>query len=307
MIEIRDLRKSYGKTEALKGISFEVGDGEAFAFLGPNGAGKTTTIKIMMGFLRPDSGTVRMFGKDISVYGKEVRKKVGFLPEEIGFYENLSVYDNMDFYARLFGIPKLERSKVTNEILDQVGLSDRKRSKVKELSHGLKQRLGIAQSLINHPDLLIYDEPTSGLDPRSSYEIRELIKSLLKGGVTLFLSSHLLYEVQQICDGVAIIDKGRLVKRGKIKDLIKEIEGHLIRAKITCLNLDAEIVDSVKKIDGVKVIDSKDKTILVEAKDEEMIANINSRLVKMGGKVSKIEYISPDLEQVFLKLTGDNK
>ncbi|HDI23900.1 MAG TPA: ABC transporter ATP-binding protein [Thermoplasmatales archaeon] len=307
MIEIRDLRKSYGKTEALKGISFEVGDGEAFAFLGPNGAGKTTTIKIMMGFLRPDSGTVRMFGKDISVYGKEVRKKVGFLPEEIGFYENLSVYDNMDFYARLFGIPKLERSKVINEILDQVGLSDRKRSKVKELSHGLKQRLGIAQSLINHPDLLIYDEPTSGLDPRSSYEIRELIKSLLKGGVTLFLSSHLLYEVQQICDGVAIIDKGRLVKRGKIKDLIKEIEGHLIRAKITCLNLDAEIVDSVKKIDGVKVIDSKDKTILVEAKDEEMIANINSRLVKMGGKVSKIEYISPDLEQVFLKLTGDNK
>jgi len=307
VIEIRDLRKSYGKTEALKGISFEVGDGEAFAFLGPNGAGKTTTIKIMMGFLRPDSGTVRMFGKDISVYGKEVRKKVGFLPEEIGFYENLSVYDNMDFYARLFGIPKLERSKVTNEILDQVGLSDRKRSKVKELSHGLKQRLGIAQSLINHPDLLIYDEPTSGLDPRSSYEIRELIKSLLKGGVTLFLSSHLLYEVQQICDGVAIIDKGRLVKRGKIKDLIKEIEGHLIRAKITCLNLDAEIVDSVKKIDGVKVIDSKDKTILVEAKDEEMIANINSRLVKMGGKVSKIEYISPDLEQVFLKLTGDNK
>lgn len=307
MIEIRDLRKSYGKTEALKGISFEVGDGEAFAFLGPNGAGKTTTIKIMMGFLRLDSGTVRMFGKDISVYGKEVRKKVGFLPEEIGFYENLSVYDNMDFYARLFGIPKLERSKVINEILDQVGLSDRKRSKVKELSHGLKQRLGIAQSLINHPDLLIYDEPTSGLDPRSSYEIRELIKSLLKGGVTLFLSSHLLYEVQQICDGVAIIDKGRLVKRGKIKDLIKEIEGHLIRAKITCLNLDAEIVDSVKKIDGVKVIDSKDKTILVEAKDEEMIANINSRLVKMGGKVSKIEYISPDLEQVFLKLTGDNK
>jgi len=307
VIEIRDLRKSYGKTEALKGISFEVGDGEAFAFLGPNGAGKTTTIKIMMGFLRPDSGTVRMFGKDISVYGKEVRKKVGFLPEEIGFYENLSVYDNMDFYARLFGIPKLERSKVINEILDQVGLSDRKRSKVKELSHGLKQRLGIAQSLINHPDLLIYDEPTSGLDPRSSYEIRELIKSLLKGGVTLFLSSHLLYEVQQICDGVAIIDKGRLVKRGKIKDLIKEIEGHLIRAKITCLNLDAEIVDSVKKIDGVKVIDSKDKTILVEAKDEEMIANINSRLVKMGGKVSKIEYISPDLEQVFLKLTGDNK
>lgn len=307
MIEIRDLRKSYGKTEALKGISFEVENGEAFAFLGPNGAGKTTTIKIMMGFLRPDSGTVRMFGKDVSVYGKEVRKKVGFLPEEIGFYENLSVYDNMDFYARLFGIPKLERSKVINEILDQVGLSDRKRSKVKELSHGLKQRLGIAQSLINHPDLLIYDEPTSGLDPRSSYEIRELIKSLLKGGVTLFLSSHLLYEVQQICDGVAIIDKGRLVKRGKIKDLIKEIEGHLIRAKITCLNLDAEIVDSVKKIDGVKVIDSKDKTILVEAKDEEMIANINSRLVKMGGKVSKIEYISPDLEQVFLKLTGDNK
>ena len=307
MIEIRDLRKSYGKTEALKGISFEVENGEAFAFLGPNGAGKTTTIKIMMGFLRPDSGTVRMFGKDVSVYGKEVRKKVGFLPEEIGFYENLSVYDNMDFYARLFGIPKLERSKVINEILDQVGLSDRKRSKVKELSHGLKQRLGIAQSLINHPDLLIYDEPTSGLDPRSSYEIRELIKSLLKGGVTLFLSSHLLYEVQQICDGVVIIDKGRLVKRGKIKDLIKEIEGHLIRAKITCLNLDAEIVDSVKKIDGVKVIDSKDKTILVEAKDEEMIANINSRLVKMGGKVSKIEYISPDLEEVFLKLTGDNK
>jgi len=307
VIEVRNLKKSYGKIVALDCISFEVKKGEAFAFLGPNGAGKTTTIKILMGFLYPDSGEVKIFGKDVNRYEKEIRKRVGFLPEEVGFYENLTVYDNMDFYARLFGIPKLERNKIIKETLERVGLLDRKDSKVKELSHGMKQRLGIAQSLINHPELLIYDEPTSGLDPRSSYEVRKLIKDLLKEGVTLFLSSHLLYEVQQICDTVAIIDKGKLVKKDRIENLIREIRGQTIRVRITCLNLNEDILKIAREVRGVTKIKTSDKTIIADVKDEDTIANLNSEITKAGGRITKIEHLTPDLEQIFLKLTGENK
>ena len=307
VIEVSNLKKSYGKIVALDGISFEVKKGEAFAFLGPNGAGKSTTIKILMGFLYPDSGKVKIFGKDVNKHGKEIRKRIGFLPEEVGFYENLTVYDNMDFYARLFGISKLERNKIIKETLERVGLLDRKDSKVKELSHGMKQRLGIAQSLINHPELLIYDEPTSGLDPRSSYEVRKLIKDLLKEGVTLFLSSHLLYEVQQICDTVAIIDKGKLVKKDRIENLIREIRGQTIRVRITCLNLNEDILKIAREVRGVTRIKASDKTIIADVKDEDTIANLNSAITKAGGRITKIEHLTPDLEQIFLKLTGENK
>ena len=221
MIEVRNLRKAYENVLALDNVSFEVGEGEAFAFLGPNGAGKTTTIKILMGFIYPDLGYAKIFGKDVIRHGKKIRKRIGYLPEEIGFYDQLSAYENLDFFARLVGIPKAERKKRIEELLERVGLLERKDSPVREYSHGMKQRLGIAQSLINDPDLLIYDEPTSGLDPRSSYEIRELIKGFVKEGKTLFLSSHLLYEVQQICRTVAIINKGKIVVKDEIKNLSK--------------------------------------------------------------------------------------
>lgn len=305
MIEVRNLRKAYENVLALDNVSFEVGEGEAFAFLGPNGAGKTTTIKILMGFIYPDLGYAKIFGKDVIRHGKKIRKRIGYLPEEIGFYDQLSAYENLDFFARLFGISKAERKKRIEELLERVGLLERKDSPVREYSHGMKQRLGIAQSLINDPDLLIYDEPTSGLDPRSSYEIRELIKGFVKEGKTLFLSSHLLYEVQQICRTVAIINKGKIVVKDEIKNLSKMISGRSIKVTIRCLNLNEELVDRAKKVKGVRRVRTDGNNLIAMVEDEETIASMISSMVKAGGKITSVKEESPGLEEIFLKLTGD--
>lgn len=305
VIEVENIRKSYGSVIALDGISFEVERGEAFAFLGPNGAGKTTMINILMGFIHPNSGKVTIFGKDPYKDRREINRRIGFLPEEIGLYENLSVYENLDFYARLFRIPKSERSDVIRDVLEKVNLYDRRKSKVKELSYGMKQRLAIAQSLINNPELLIYDEPTAGLDPKSNYEIRKLIKDLLSEGITLFLSSHLLYEVEQICDVVAIIDKGRLIKKDKIENLIKELRGQKIKIRITCIELDENILNEAIKVKGIDNLKISGNTIIADAENKEAIADLNDSIVKAGGRVVEIEHLKPDLEEIFLKITGE--
>lgn len=305
VIEVRNLRKVYENVLALDDVSFEVSEGEAFAFLGPNGAGKTTTIKILMGFIYPDLGYAKIFGKDVFRHGKEIRKRIGYLPEEMGFYDQLSAYENLNFYARLFGVPKAEREKRIEESLERVSLLERKDSPVREYSHGMKQRLGIAQSLINNPDLLIYDEPTSGLDPRSSYEIREMIKGFVKEGKTLFLSSHLLYEVQQICETVAIINKGKIVVKDEIKNLSKMMSGKSIKVTIRCLNLNEELIERAKKVKGVRRVRIDGNNLIAMVEDEETIASVISSMVKAGGKITSVKEESPGLEEIFLKLTGD--
>ncbi|KAA0000909.1 MAG: ABC transporter ATP-binding protein [Thermoplasmata archaeon] len=304
MIEVENLRKEYDGLIALDDISFKVEEGEIFAFLGPNGAGKTTTINIMMGFIYPTSGRVRIFNQDITKNGKKIKKRIGFLPEELGFYDTLTAYEHMDFYGRLFGMPKAEREERILELLEMVGLLERKDSKLREYSHGMKQRLGIAQALINEPELLILDEPTSGLDPRASYEVRNIIKELGKKGITIFLSSHLLYEVQQICDTAAIIDKGKLVKKDSIKNLINEIKGKGIKVRITCLNMNDDIIEAIRGIKGIQEMRTKDNKLIIKVASDETVAEINSAIVKAGGKVIRMEELVPDLEEVFLKLTG---
>lgn len=304
MIEVENLRKEYDGLIALDDISFKVEEGEIFAFLGPNGAGKTTTINIMMGFIYPTSGRVKIFNQDITKNGKKIKKRIGFLPEELGFYDTLTAYEHMDFYGRLFGMPKAEREERILELLEMVGLLERKDSKLREYSHGMKQRLGIAQALINEPELLILDEPTSGLDPRASYEVRNIIKELGKKGITIFLSSHLLYEVQQICDTAAIIDKGKLVKKDSIKNLINEIKGKGIKVRITCLNMNDDIIEAIRGIKGIQEMRTKDNKLIIKVASDETVAEINSAIVKAGGKVIRMEELVPDLEEVFLKLTG---
>jgi len=262
-------------------------------------------MNILMRFIFPDSGEAKIFGRDVIKDGKIIRKKIGFLPEELGFYDTLTAYENLDFYARLFGIPKTEREKKILDLLEMVKLMDRKDSRVSEYSHGMKQRLGIAQSLINDPELLVYDEPTSGLDPRASYEIRNLIKELVKEGTTLFLSSHLLHEVQQICNTVAIINKGKLVRKDEIKNLVNEIKGRGIVVKIKCLNINEDIIESVKKVNGVEDLKVLKGMLIARVKDERVTAEVNSAIVKAGGKITKVEEKTPNLEEIFLKLTEE--
>ncbi|MBN9122307.1 MAG: ABC transporter ATP-binding protein [Planctomycetes bacterium] len=219
VIETRDLRKTYGRIEALKGVSLRVEKGQIYGLLGQNGAGKTTLIKILLGIVGKTEGEALLLGAPAGAV--EVRRKVGYLPEDHAFPGYHTGYSLMDFYGSLYGVPAAERAKKIPEALELVGIAGRMHSKIKTYSKGMKQRLGIAQALMHDPDLIILDEPTDGVDPMGRKEIRDLMADLKNKGHTIFLNSHLLGEVELICDRVAILQQGKLVREGTIDELTK--------------------------------------------------------------------------------------
>ena len=224
VVETKDLSKRYREKLAVNSLSLTVQEGEVFGFLGPNGAGKTTTILMLLGLTEPTSGQVAVCGFDPSRQSLDVKRRVGYLPENPGFYDDLSARENLLYMARLNRIPEEEARRRTAEVLDQVGLADDGRRLVKEFSRGMKQRLGIAEVLVKKPTAIILDEPTLGIDPDGAIRILELIKNLNREhGLTVLLSSHQLQQVQQICNRVGIIVRGKLIVQGKMDDLGKAI------------------------------------------------------------------------------------
>ncbi len=219
VIETRDLRKTYGKIEALKGVSIRVEKGQIYGLLGQNGAGKTTLIKVLLGIVQLTDGEASLLGAPAG--DAAVRRRVGYLPEDHSFPGYHTAYSLMDFYGSLYGVSSAERAKRIPEALEQVGIAGRMHYKIKTFSKGMKQRLGIAQALMHAPDLIILDEPTDGVDPMGRKEIRELMTVLKEKGHTIFLNSHLLGEVELICDRVAILQQGKLVREGTIDELTK--------------------------------------------------------------------------------------
>ncbi len=218
VIQLIDLHKHFGRVRAVDGLSLQVNPGECFGFLGPNGAGKTTTISMMLGLLRPTQGKVVLLGQEVTPQQTAVLRQVGALVGAPDFYPYLSGRENLRLLARLY--PEVDDRRV-DEVLAQVGLApEAARRKVKGYSTGMKQRLGLAAALLHRPRLLILDEPTSGLDPIGMAEMRTLLRQLADQGVTVFLSSHLLHEVEQVCDRVAILNRGRLVALGPVSELL---------------------------------------------------------------------------------------
>lgn len=220
MIEVEDLRKSYGSFEALRGISFQVGRGEIVGFLGPNGAGKTTCMKIITGYMAATAGTVRVDGADVHEESLKTRAKIGYLPENAPIYPDMTVHDYLRYVADLRGIPKGQRLEKMRSVAEVCGLREVAGKLVSELSKGYRQRVGLAQALIHDPEVLILDEPTAGLDPNQIVDIRELIKRLGKQR-TIILSTHNLPEVLQTCDRMVIVHRGRLVADGTAAELEK--------------------------------------------------------------------------------------
>jgi ABC-2 type transport system ATP-binding protein len=219
VIETHDLRKHYGRIEALKGVGVRVERGQIYGLLGQNGAGKTTLIKILLGIVRKTTGDASLLGEPAGT--ASVRKRVGYLPEDHRFPEYHTGASLMEFYGALYGVPRAERRRKIPEVLEQVGIRGRMDSKIRTYSKGMKQRLGIAQALLHDPDLIILDEPTDGVDPLGRREIRELMTRLKAKGHTIFLNSHLLGEVELICDRVAILQRGVLVREGTIAELTR--------------------------------------------------------------------------------------
>ncbi len=219
MIEVHEIRKSFGDVQAVKGIGFQVGEGEIFGFLGPNGAGKTTTISIISGLMLADSGTVRIGGMDIRKEGSKIRRLLGVVPQEIALYDELSGRENLHFWGSLYGLSGRELRAAADRVLELVGLTERSDDPIREYSGGMKRRLNLCVGLIHRPRILLLDEPTLGIDPQARLAILDIIRGEVTGGTTVIYTTHYLEEAENLCDRIAIIDYGEVLASGTLEEL----------------------------------------------------------------------------------------
>jgi ABC-2 type transport system ATP-binding protein len=300
-LELENLSKTYRtgwrriERKVVTDISLAIPSGKVFGLLGPNGAGKTTTIKIALGFLRPDSGRVSIFGRKNSA---GLRERIGFLSEQPYFYPYLTAEQAMDFYGRLFGMKNAVRKERIAKLLELVGLSDASKLPLNKFSKGMMQRLGIAQALINNPDLLIVDEPASGLDPIGQVEIRTILKNLNNEGKSILISSHYLSELENVCHEVAIVNKGAVIMRGKIEDLLSSGNSYIVRA--------SGLPDTWKPPTILKNVDKyKESVNMIIDKDD--LDGIIDSVRSSAGHVEEVRNVTKSLEQLFLEMVkGDS-
>ncbi|MCY61234.1 ABC transporter ATP-binding protein [Listeria monocytogenes serotype 4c] len=291
-LQVTNLHKKIRKREIIKGISFEVMPGEVFGFLGPNGAGKTTTIRMIVGLIKPTSGTILIGGKDIRKNFTEAMRGLGSIVENPEFYTFLTGQENLAYFARMDSSIKKERIQ---EVTELVGLEKRINDRVSTYSLGMRQRLGIAQALLSNPKLLILDEPTNGLDPSGIHEMRDFIRALARNeGISVLVSSHLLSEIELLCDRVAIMTDGTIIKTDQVSHLLSSRAQ--LRWRVTPFEQAKTFLESVTEVEV-------DGEYLVTAMNEES-AEWNEQLVAKGIKVHEIDKRKPSLEDLFLELTG---
>ena len=294
-IETIDLRKRYGRLEAVRALNLQVPAGRIYGFLGPNGAGKSTTIRMLMGLIRPTSGSVRLFGHRVGLHSPPVQARVGALVEGPAFADYLSARRNLEMLAALSG--GAERGRV-EQVLELVGLAGRQNDRVATYSQGMRQRLGIAQTLVPRPRLIILDEPALGLDPQGLVEIRDLLLRLRdEEQVTIFLSSHLLHEVELTCDEVCVIVHGELIGSGSVDDLLRVQAGQVV-VQVDDPAQAAQVASALPYVQTATVC----KGALQAVVEPERVADLNAALVQAGLRVSSLAADRPDLERVYLAL-----
>jgi ABC-2 type transport system ATP-binding protein len=298
-ITVKHLTKVYSGVKAVADASFTVKKGEIFGFLGPNGAGKTTTIKSILGLIQPDSGHIRINGIDIVNNDISAKKYVGYLPEKVAFYDNLTALQNMYFYADMKHASRSE----CEPLLVEMGLTDAIHKKVGKFSKGMQQRLGMARALLGSPPILILDEPSGGLDPRGVALIRNKIKEMKENGSSVFVSSHILAEVQEVCDRVGIISKGVIVAEDTVDKLRSRLK---LKPKLVLEleNVSDEIVSSVDKLSGVDRVETIGVMLHIEC-DPKSKSKIIIAIEKAGGNIINIQTMEPSLEDVFMRFTED--
>ena len=298
--------KKYGSRFVLEDLSLNVDQGSIYGFLGQNGAGKTTTIKLLSGLSIPTQGQIFIDGMDLSSESEKIKHILGLVPQDSGFYAERTALSHMVYYGRLKGLSKKESLEQSRYLLDHVGLGNEMFKKVGYFSHGMKTRLGVAQALLNNPKILILDEPTNGLDPVGIRQIRQIFQEFNKKGITIFLSSHNLLEVQEICTHVGILDKGKLVVESAIEK-IRHLESNGV-ITIGVYNLSSEIISLVQNMEFVLKIELKDEhtlEIYVNSK-VDVKPEINRLIVEGGGQVFKLMENSLSLEDAFFNATGIN-
>ena len=304
MIKVSGLTKDYGARRAIHNLSFDAQQGEIVGFLGPNGAGKTTTMRILTGYMPPTDGEAIVAGYDVVEESLEVRKRVGYLPETVPLYTDMVVFDYLKFMGDLRRIPNVEDR--VDEVLDQVGLSDRANGYIGNLSKGMRQRVGLAQALMHRPEVLILDEPTIGLDPGQVVEVRKLIREIGKER-TVLLSTHLLNEAQNICDRVLIINKGKIVA----EDTTENLQARLIGAERVMLRVRGEadeLAKTIKLVKGVQGVETKeDGSVEFEfASGKDVRPEVAKQVIKSGYDLIELRPLGMSLEEIFLELTGSD-
>lgn len=306
-IVVENITKKYGSQRAVDNISFEVKTGEILGFLGPNGAGKTTTMKIITCFMAPTDGDVKVNGISVLEDPDEVKKKIGYLPENNPLYSDMYVLDYLDFVARLQGVPEENIPKRIAEMVKVCGLNDEKHKKIAELSKGYKQRVGLAQAMIHDPEILILDEPTTGLDPNQIVEIRKLIRELGREK-TVILSTHILPEVEATSDRILIINKGKIVADGTPETLRKQAQGtEMLRVGISEAQDKDEVLTALQQLDSVAMVDpvgDEEFTFTINSKENQSSRKAIFELcVKNNWVLTEMTPIETKLEDIFRNLT----
>ncbi|MFW6162757.1 MAG: ABC transporter ATP-binding protein [Planctomycetota bacterium] len=302
-VEVKGLRVSYGKTLAVRGLSFEIPEGEVFGFIGPNGAGKTTTIKVLATLLRPDAGAVRI--RDINVVRRphKVRPIIGYMPDFFGVYDDLTVNEYLHFFAAAYRLGPKKRRAVVGDVLELTDLGDKRDTQVEALSRGMKQRLGLARVLLHDPALLLLDEPASGLDPRARIEIRELLRELKKMGKTILISSHILHELSQMCTRIGIVETGRMVAQGSLADIYRQL-GLLRAVHVRLANDSDDLLERIARIPGVEDVQRDiDRISLRVRQDQVAVEDVLAEMVAAGARVRMFQPEAMDMETAFMKLT----
>ncbi len=299
-IEVRGLTKRYGEIVAVDGVDLTIEPGDVFGYLGPNGAGKTTSLRMMLGLIRPSAGSVRLFGRDPQISVKALEGVAGFV-EAPSFYPYLSGRRNLELYAALDGLES-DHAKAIDEVLEIVGLLDRAKDKVRGYSHGMRQRLGIASALLRDPRLLILDEPTTGLDPAGMRDMRRLVRDLAGRGITVLLSSHLLVEVDELCNRMAIIRRGRIAYEGSLAEL-RQTAGLSFRVRTT----DDERARAILTRQAhVSALEQRSGTELAfKVTDESAVAELSLALAESGVGILELSPKHATLEELFFRLTED--
>ncbi|MBN2129544.1 MAG: ABC transporter ATP-binding protein [Sedimentisphaerales bacterium] len=303
MIETRKLSKNFGELVAVDNLDLNIEAGDIFGFIGPNGAGKTTTMRVLVTLLEPTSGAAFVDGLDVTKKGREVRRRVGYMPDFMGVYDDLKVFEYLEFFAAAFGIEYRKRKSIVDGVLELTDLESKRNTAVDSLSRGMQQRLGLARVLIHDPKVLILDEPASGLDPRARIEIRELLRELKRMGKTVMISSHILSELEEICDRVGIIEHGQLVFGGTLEEIRPRLGIHS-KVRVQVLGDKRRAVELLAALPQVEQVEVVGDALSVTFREGETTDGIIARTLVNGGM--DLVSLQPEqlkLDDAFLKLT----
>ncbi len=303
MIETRKLSKNFGDLVAVDNLDLHIDAGDIFGFIGPNGAGKTTTMRILVTLLEPASGAAFIDGLDVTKQGKDVRRRVGYMPDFMGVYDDLKVFEYLEFFAAAFGIEYRKREAIVDGVLELTDLVSKRNAPVDSLSRGMQQRLGLARVLIHDPKVLILDEPASGLDPRARIEIRELLRELKRMGKTIMISSHILSELEEICDRIGIIERGQFVFSGSLEEIRPRL-GIQSKMRVKVLGDQSKALELLTVLPQIQQVEPVGDYLSVTFREGAESDGLIARTLVNGGL--DLVYLQPEqlkLDEAFLKLT----